>query len=604
MIPIARKYVGKRQKVKKRKSKAGAIVVLSLLVLMLAALGVCGFMLKHGNTIYPNVTMCGKEIGGMTVGEASKVVQAAIDEQYTTEDLVVTLPDRELTFLASQANVTLDMDYAMERALNYGREGNLISCVFNWLECRKTSYEMSVSAAFSMDTNYVRSMVESVANEVHRTMQDSVAIYDPETRQITVTIGVSGVSLDTERLISTVLDAYSRGDFRRTIFDYDVVLYNPVDLSRYYREYCYPMENAVYDPKTKSVTQEVVGFGFDLEAAQQQVNMAKEGETLVFQIKPIQPEVTKAALEKKLFADLLGEYDSPHTANNDRTTNLILAAAAIDGTILNPGELFSFNGIVGERTKAKGYRPGTIFGDQGASEAATGGGVCQVASAIYVVTLLTDMQIVERTEHMYTVDYVPWGMDATIYWDTNLDFKFRNNREEPILIRTWVEGGFVKVRFYGQDTLDYKVSMDFEILKTYPWKDEYTLDLNKPEGYAYVKTTPYTGYHIVTYKTRTALDGTHISTMVEDESYYTTRNRHTIKGPDPKPVEPEIPVTPEVPETPAEPVTPDTPVTPETPPVPAEPTVEPVDPPAAEEPVTEVPAEPVEPTEPAEPVTP
>ena len=114
-------------------------------------------------------------------------------------------------------------------------------------------------------------MVEAVAQEVHSTMQDSVAIYNPETRQITVTSGVSGVSLDTERLISTVLDAYSRGDFRRTIFDYDVVLYNPVDLSRYYREYCYPMENAVYDPETKSVTQEVVGFGFDLEAAQQQV---------------------------------------------------------------------------------------------------------------------------------------------------------------------------------------------------------------------------------------------------------------------------------------------------------------------------------------------
>lgn len=596
MIPISRKYVGKRQSYKKRKSKAGAIVVLSLLVLTLAAIGVCGFMLKHGNNIYPNVTMCGVEIGGMTVGEASKAVQSVIDEQYTTEDLVVTLPDRDLTFLASQANVTLDMDYAMSRALNYGREGNIISCVFNWLECRKTSYEVSVSAAFSMDTEYVRSTVESVAAEVERTMQDSAAIYDPETRQITVTIGTTGVSLDSQKLISTVLDAYSRGDFRKTSFDYDIVLYNPVDLSRYYREYCYPMENAAYDPETKSVTQEVVGFGFDLEAAQQQVNMAREGETLVFQVNPIQPEVTKAELEKKLFADLLAEYDSPHTANADRTTNLILAAKAIDGLILNPGERFSFNGIVGERTKAKGYRPGTIFGDQGASEAATGGGVCQVASAIYVATLLADFDIVERTEHMYTVDYVPMGMDATIYWDTNLDFKFRNNMENPVMLRTWVEGGFVHVRIYGQNTKNYKVEMSFEILKTYPWKDEYTLDLNKPEGYAYIKTTPYTGYHVVTYKTKLALDGTHISTEVEDESYYTTRNRHTIKGPDPKPVEPEpVPETPD-----PTPVTPD-PAAPAEPTTPPEPTT---DPPAPEEPGTGEPADQPEPTEPTEPAAP
>jgi len=459
-----------------------------------------------------------------------------------------------------------------------------------------------------MDQNYVRTLVETTAAEVATTMQDSVAMYNDATKQITVTIGVSGVSLDTEKLIAAVLDAYSRGDFRSTTFDYDIVLYNPVDLTPFYREYCYPMQNAAYDPETKSITEEVIGFGFDLEAAQQQVNMAEEGETLVFQVHPILPEVTKAHLEKTMYADLLASYDSPHTANTDRTTNLILAAQAIDGTILNPGERFSFNGIVGERTKAKGYRPGTIFGDQGASEAATGGGVCQVASAIYVATLLADFDIVERTEHMYTVDYVPMGMDATIYWDTNLDFKFRNNLENPILLRTWVEGGFVHVRIYGQNTRDYTVKMTYEILKTYPWKDEYTLDLTKPEGYAYIKTTPYTGYHVVTYKTKLAADGTEISTEVEDESYYTTRNRHTIKGPDPKPVEPDpVPVTPEPTPVTPEPTPPVEPTTPTEPTIPTEPTTEPADPPAPEEPGTDVPngePEPAEPTEPAAPETP
>jgi len=374
-------------------------------------------------------------------------------------------------------------------------------------------------------------------------------------------------------LTAACLDAYSRPDFAGTRFDYDCRLYNPVDLTAFYRENCKPMRNATYVPETHSFLQEETGFGFDLEAAQQQVNMAKEGETLVFQLSSQEPTLTLEQLKKDMFTDILGRYDSPHTDNPPRTTNLVLAAQAIDGTILNPGEVFSFNAIVGERTPAKGYQPATIFGSGGASEAATGGGVCQVASAIYMATLLADLEIVERTEHMYVVDYVPWGMDATIYWDTNLDYKFRNSSSHPILIRTSVSDGFVHVDLYGVDERDYTVKMTYEVLSTYPWTDEYIQDDTKPVGYKYVKTTPYTGYHVVTYKTIVDKEtGKDRTTSREDDSYYTKRNRVTIIGPEPEPAVPEDPNAPVTPTEPADP----TPAGPDAPggmPTPGEPIV-------------------------------
>lgn len=155
--------------------------------------------------------------------------------------------------------------------------------------------------------------------------------------------------------------------------------------------------------------------------------------------------------------DVLGRYDSYHTNIYARTTNLILACKAIDGTVLQPGETFSFNKIVGERTAAKGYREATIY-VSGETEPALGGGVCQVASTIYMAALLADLQIVERYPHMFPVTYVPPGMDATIYWGS-LDFRFKNTSGSPLGIRASVSGGQVHIKLIGKKFSDRTVKM-------------------------------------------------------------------------------------------------------------------------------------------------
>ncbi|MBP3313973.1 MAG: VanW family protein [Oscillospiraceae bacterium] len=549
-----KKYVGKRQnKVKKVNTP---LIIMGVLAAAVVAVAGSGLFLQNSSVIYPNVTICGVDVGGMSAKEAQKVVEKTISEGYDGKDMTVTLPDRTLTLDADLTDVRLDMEKAMKSAVSYGREGNFISSLVSWFDCRKTSYAVDISDAFLVNEDYVRTTAQVVAEDVATTMQDSRMVYDETTMQLAVTVGVRGVKLDVEKFLQSVKSAYSRGEFQTKV-DYDITLYNPVNLTEFYLEHCIPVKNAAYDPETKEITQEQQGFGFDLEAAQQQVNMAKEGETLIFPLKVIEPTIFAEELTNELFGTLLAKYNSPHTVNWARTRNLELAAAAIDGTVLSPDEVFSFNGIVGERTAEKGYQSATVFVG-GNSEPGLGGGVCQVASVLYTVSLYADLEIVQRAPHTFVVDYVPMGMDAAIYWSTNLDYQFRNNTGAPLLIRCDVTDGFVNVYFYGTDHTDTSVKMTYQVVQTYPFKDVYQMDNTKPEGYSEVIVTPYTGYYVITYKHQMDADGNEVSKKKEADSWYSKRDRVTVVGPGVLPEDPpanSVPVNPDPVEPPVDPST-------------------------------------------------
>ncbi|MBQ7565580.1 MAG: VanW family protein [Oscillospiraceae bacterium] len=237
--------------------------------------------------------------------------------------------------------------------------------------------------------------------------------------------------------------------------------------------------------------------------------------------------------------DLLSSYSSPHTAIAARTNNLILACKAIDGTVLQPGETFSFNGVVGERTAAKGYREAIVYADGGASTPALGGGVCQVASTIYLCTLLADLEVVQRTEHMYAVTYVPMGMDATIYWGS-LDYKFRNNTSHPVQIRSSVSGGYVHIKLYGTKETGNTVKMRYTVLSTTPWQEVEQVDNTKPAGYRETTVTPYTGYRVQTYKDIYDASGKLVSSTPCASSTYIKRDKVVTVGPAAQPTTPTI----------------------------------------------------------------
>ena len=130
----------------------------------------------------------------------------------------------------------------------------------------------------------------------------------------------------------------------------------------------------------------------------------------------------------------------------NRTENIRLAAKALDGKLLAPGERFSFNGSVGERTAEAGYKEALIIeGD--IFTPGLGGGVCQVSSTLYNAVILANLEILERHRHTLPISYVPPGQDATVAFP-ELDFKFRNSLDTSVLIRSTVQGNTLTFQLY------------------------------------------------------------------------------------------------------------------------------------------------------------
>jgi len=185
----------------------------------------------------------------------------------------------------------------------------------------------------------------------------------------------------------------------------------------------------------------------------------------------------------------------------------------LNGTVLAPGEVFSYNGTVGQRTTEKGYKAaGAYVGGKSVTE--VGGGICQVSSTLYYSTLMANLEIVSRTCHMFTVSYMRLGMDATVSWP-NPDFQFRNNTDYPIRIEAKVEGGMCKISLIGTKTDNIEVKMTYAILSEIPFTTVITEDEDE------VNDVGRTGYNVVTYRHLINSEtGEEISKTVEAYSYY------------------------------------------------------------------------------------
>jgi vancomycin resistance protein YoaR len=151
----------------------------------------------------------------------------------------------------------------------------------------------------------------------------------------------------------------------------------------------------------------------------------------------------------------IGHYATYFNANNaNRSFNIALAAETINNHVVFPGETFSFNKVVGERTAEKGYLLASVI-VRGELSEGIGGGICQVSSTLFNSVDRAGLKIVRRYSHSRNVPYVPPGRDATVSWD-GPDFAFQNQYNQPILIRSTVGGGTVIVTLYSSHVIEYK----------------------------------------------------------------------------------------------------------------------------------------------------
>lgn len=489
-----------------------------------------GIALKNGRTVYPNVHVAGIAVGGMTRQEALDAVSDAVAATNLTSTLRVELPDRTLSFSPEQTNISLDAGEAVDKAMAYGREGNPFSAVTAYFRCRSSDQWIDLQSVLGLDTDYIREAVEAVADEIETQSTETAARYDAAQKAVIVDVGYPDRSLDVDGLCEVIYNAIVTKDFSTITWDYAETPCAPVDLTVYAEQVGSPAEDARYDEESRTILESVPGYGFDLEEAQRQIAAAAPGSQLIIELGELEPEITTQRLEQELFGTTLFETSSVYVINANRTENLRLACEAIDGTILNPGDIFSFNEIVGERTAEKGYKAATVYsGGQSLEE--LGGGVCQVASTIYYATLHLNLEQVHREPHQFVVTYVPYGMDATVYWG-HIDYQFKNTLSNPIRILANTDDGSVNITFQGVRETENTVKMEYVILETYPWQEVEEMDDTKEPGYREVEVTPYTGYKVVTYKIILDADGNELSRTQEAVSVYSKRDQKVIVGPE------------------------------------------------------------------------
>lgn len=441
------------------------IVALILAIAVAGGVGVYAMRYADYDKILPNVYVAGVDVGGMTVEEATKAIESSMTTT-VQQSVNVILPDRTLTFTPDQDTVLIDVDKAVSKAYSYGRTNTSPFAMARAIKAaQRTRNNINISSAVQIDTNYIRNLIDTTAAEVATPVTESDVSIDTENRIITVTIGTPGRKLDSESLYNLVAEAFSSSNYEDISFDYTMTYPATVALDRLYEQLTTEPKDAVYDPDTLSIESEVVGYvpTVSLEDANKQLAVAEAGSVLTFGFEEKAPEMTREQLSSMLFRDTLYSYGTVYVSNANRTTNLRLACEAINGTVLQPGEVFSFNDVVGERTKEKGYKEGTIYVDS-KSEPALGGGICQVASTIYYCCLYADLEVVHREAHMFRVSYVPYGMDATVYWGS-VDFQFRNSTDYPLRVDAYLSNGRVYIGLVGTDVDHNSVEIDVDTVK-------------------------------------------------------------------------------------------------------------------------------------------
>ncbi|MDO5349329.1 MAG: VanW family protein [Lachnospiraceae bacterium] len=178
-------------------------------------------------------------------------------------------------------------------------------------------------------------------------------------------------------------------------------------------------------------------------------------------VSQVSPEFGEAAAKEKY--KTISTVSTNTTANSKRNTNVRLACEAINGTILQPGQEFSFNDVVGQRTEAKGYQAAAAY-NNGEVVQEIGGGVCQVSTTLYNAVLKAGLKTTVRRSHTYEPSYITPGQDATISFG-GPDYKFMNNSDMPIGIRASYGDQVCTVSIYGVPILEEGVTYSLKSTK-------------------------------------------------------------------------------------------------------------------------------------------
>ena len=440
------------------------LIILSVfLVLVLIGFGALAFYnYKNKNVIAKGISISSIDLSYCSKDEAKE----KINNYYTellSNDITLVYNDYKTFIKTSEIELNYDIDSAVDYAFSYGKNGNVFQDNYHILT--SLIKNENIIPIYTLNQELLTKFLNSLSTELPGAIVESSHYIDGN--KLIITKGTPGNVVNIESTTNNIKSQLTTLSYINNPITIEVKTQNPkeINVDEIYKNIHREPKDAYYtkDPYSISPSENGIDFKISIDEAKQLVQNS-EAECEI-PLKVLYPNVTTNMIGDEAFPDLLGSFSTNYVSNPDRTTNLRLAANKINGTVLMPGEVFSYNLVVGERTIAAGYKNAAIY-QNGEVVDGLGGGICQISSTLYNAALFANLQMVELYNHQFVPSYVTAGRDATVVYGVK-DFKFKNSRKYAIKITCSVSGGVAKFQIWGvKEPTEYDVSVYANVSRT------------------------------------------------------------------------------------------------------------------------------------------
>ena len=511
--------------VKNKKTILIALLIFFFVELIMAGTFI-GSTLAY-DKIYKGIYINDVYVSGLTTNEAEAFLRKTYEPRFNDMQIIIKSSNKQEEVKPNELVDSLNIEDAVNNAFDEGRKGNFISRILRITEA--SSRGKTIPLEYTINEGKVQQLIGKYYLRVKKDLvQNSYQIHEDK---IIVTMGTHAESLDEAILrqkLAEKIDSFESGVIEIPVSS---VKPDPLDIEQLHKKVYTKEKDATYKVKDYrlNIIPQVIGRDFDVNNAKELLKaQTEEGSSFEIPLKLTNPKVNEEDLQKTLFKDELSSFLTRYNLDGKRSENVRLAATSINGAVLAPGDVFSYNEVVGERSAIRGYKEAHVYVG-GRITDGIGGGICQVSTTLYNAVLFADLQVVYRRNHNMIVSYVPPGRDATVTYG-GTDFKFKNNYKNAIKISASAVNGKLSIAILGvEENPSRKIELETEIVKTYPYKENIVEDPTKPVGYSKVEQKGMKGYKANTYKI-VKINGKTSSRTLITTSKYIPSNKKVIKG--------------------------------------------------------------------------